>query len=155
MNDTTFDTDFTAQIDYAVSPRVVYQALTTPDGLRGWWGTHATVATAPGKLIRFDWSDSDYIELRIDRLVQDREVQWTCAAQHDENLPHPDEWLGTEISFRLSPTTTGTNLQFTHRGLQPDLACYDMCAGGWDWFLRHSLRGLLEHGQGSPFKPAA
>jgi len=149
------DTDFTAQIDYAAPPPAVYRALTTPDGLRGWWGTHATVGTKPGQLIRFDWSDSDYIELRIERLLKDREVRWTCAAQHDKNLPHPDEWLGTEISFQLSPTATGTNLQFTHRGLQTELACYEMCAGGWDWFLRHSLRGLLEAGMGTPFRPPA
>ncbi len=149
------DTDFTAEVDYAAAPATVYQALTTPDGLRGWWGTHATVGTSPGELIRFDWSVSDFIELRIERLVEDREVRWTCVAQHDENLPHPDEWLDTEISFVLRPIATGANLQFTHRGLRSELACYDMCAGGWDWFLRHSLRGLVEAGEGAPFQPRA
>jgi uncharacterized protein YndB with AHSA1/START domain len=149
------DTDFTAQIDYAATPAAVYQALTTPEGLRGWWGTRATVGNTPGELIRFEWSDRDFIELRIERLIGDREVRWACSAQHDENLPHPDEWLGTEISFVLRPTATGTNLQFTHRGLRSDLACYDVCAGGWDWFLRHSLRSLVEVGEGNPYKPAA
>lgn len=147
--------NFSAQLHYRAQPGAVYEALTTPDGLRGWWGTDATVGTSPGELIRFRWSTTDFTELRIERLVNDREVLWTCVAQHDDNLPHPDEWVGTHFRFLLRPRDDGSELHFTHDGLQPKLACYDACAEGWDWFLRHSLRGLLEAGQGAPFHPSA
>lgn len=146
--------DYTAHAHYAAQPAAVYQALTTPDGLRGWWGTDATVGTLPGERIRFRWSATDFTELQIEHLVADQEVLWTCVAQHDQNLPHPDEWLATRVHFVLHrDDANGTELHFTHHGLRPNLACYDICAGGWDWFLRHSLRGLLEGGQGTPFHP--
>lgn len=131
----------------------VFTALTTGDGLRSWWGTDADVSEEVGGEIRLRWSATSYIVFRIDRL-EPGEVQWVCIDQHDENLPYPDEWIGTSPSFSLSSETAGTRLSFVHHGLKPRLECFTTCESGWDHFLLHSLKPLLESGTGSPFDPS-
>lgn len=133
-------------------PQRVYDALVRPEGLRGWWSARADVSTAVGGTTRLAWSETDHTTFRIDRLVAPSQVEWTCVAQHDANLPEPDEWLGTSVSFRLSGDGEATRLDFVHRGLA-DLECGDVCSGGWDFFLRRSLKPLVETGHGMPWRP--
>jgi uncharacterized protein YndB with AHSA1/START domain len=134
------------------APRtVVYDALTTPAGLTGWWTTDADVATTAGSQIRFNWSPTDHTTFRIDRLTPPTTLAWTCIAQHDTNLPHPDEWVGTTIGFELTDHDDGTQLTFIHHGLTPHLDCYDVCHSGWDHFLDQSLRAYVETGHGTPW----
>jgi uncharacterized protein YndB with AHSA1/START domain len=130
----------------------VYAALVEPDGLRGWWSARAEVSTAVGGLTRFVWSATDHTTFRIDRLVEPEAVDWTCVAQNDGQLPHPDEWVGTTVSFRLAEEGGGTRLDFVHRGLA-DLDCGDVCSRGWDFFLHRSLKPLVETGRGLPWRP--
>ena len=144
--------DFRTRVTLRAPAGSVYRALTTPDGLRGWWSADADVGTEVGERIRFNWSASDYTEMRVDGLDPDVAVDWTCVAQHDRNLPDPREWVGTTLSFRLSPRPDGaTRLDFVHRGLRPKLDCYDACENGWAYFLGRSLRGLVETGSGLPW----
>lgn len=131
----------------------VFTALSTPDGLRGWWGTDADVSQEVGGEIRFRWSRTSYVAFRIDRLQSPVEVQWVCIDQNDENLPHPEEWVGTSPSFSLGGHSGATRLSFVHHGLRPQLECFTTCESGWDHFLRHSLKPLVETGTGRPFDP--
>ncbi len=131
----------------------VFAALTTQRGLRGWWGTDATVGGAVGGQIRLRWSSTSYVVFRIDRLELPSEVGWACVDQNDENLPHPDEWVGTSPCFSLKGDSSITRLSFVHRGLSPRLECYSTCELGWDRFLLGSLKAFVEKGAGSPFDP--
>lgn len=128
---------------------VVYDALVMPAGLRGWWSTDADVATHVGGRTRFNWSASDHTVFRIDRLTPASEIDWTCTNQCDRNLPQPDEWVGTRVSFRLTEDVGKTRLSLVHYGLRP-LACYEQCQRGWDYFLGTSLKQLVEVGHGHP-----
>ena len=133
------------------TPAAVYSALTTPQGLRGWWSEDSDIATAVGATHTFRFGETRK-ELRIECLDADREVRWRCTGAHIAavRLPRPDEWLGTEIAFRLAPSGIArTELDFDHVGLGPELACYDLCREGWDWYLE-SLRRLVETGRGTP-----
>jgi uncharacterized protein YndB with AHSA1/START domain len=132
----------------------VYDALSTPAGLRGWWGTDAQVATEVGGHTRFNWSPTSFIVFRVEQLVRPTTIEWSCVEQQDENLPHPDEWVGTTLSFDLTDDAGATRLAFVHRGLIRDLDCFETCESGWDHFLRHSLRRLVETGRGIPYEPA-
>ena len=137
------------------APRAaVYRALVEPEGLRGWWSTRAEVATAEGGQTRFVWSATDYTTFRVDRLDHLAAIDWTCVDQRDSNLPEPDEWVGTTIAFRLEEDEGRTRLVFVHRGLA-ELECGDMCSGGWDFFLRRSLKPLPVRSTGSLHRPQA
>jgi uncharacterized protein YndB with AHSA1/START domain len=136
----------------AADPERVYEALTTRTGLTGWWTTQAEVGTRVGETIRFKWSTHDHTTVRIDKHELNREVRWTCVEQRDGNLPQPDEWVGTSISFEITPVDDGCALKVTHEGLLA-LDCGDMCSNGWATFMAGSLKPLVELGAGNPWTP--
>lgn len=129
----------------------VYEALTTPDGIRGWWAANADVGTQAGGVMHLRWSETDWTELRVDRLERPSAVEWTCTGCHVSAFDPPDEWVGTRMSFGLSEADGGTRIELVHRGLKP-LACVDICERGWTHHLHTSLRSLLEEGQGQPVR---
>jgi uncharacterized protein YndB with AHSA1/START domain len=147
----TLTTDYRCDVELDAPPDAVYAALRAPEA---WWWTDVEVGVEVGDLIRFRWAPGEHLDLRIEALVPDAAVDWTCVSQHDGNLPRPDEWLGTRLSFRLEATARGTRLSFVHHGLTPALECYGTCELGWDRFLRHSLKRLVETGRGLPLAPS-
>lgn len=134
----------------------VYAALTTPEGLRGWWTQDCDVQTEPGGTIRFRF-ECGHKEMRIERLEPGREVRWLCTGAHSAaaRLTRRDEWVGTQLVFRLTPQGNGrTRLDFEHIGLVPALECYGLCSDGWQYYLG-SLQQFAETGRGTPCEPEA
>lgn len=136
--------DYQATLNITAPPSVVFAALTTLDGLGGWW-TDATGDGGPGGELRFFFGDDVPAIMRVDEARPTSLVQWTCLGY--ETLP---DWAGTTITFRVSPRSDGgSELAFRHRGLTPQVECFAMCRDGWDHFLP-SLRAYVETGQGNP-----
>jgi uncharacterized protein YndB with AHSA1/START domain len=139
---------FQQSIFIEASPATVYAALTTLEGLRGWWSEDCDI-------------DGDTIHMRFGEIHKDlqvasaqpgREVRWLCSstpgAAHCTN-----EWIGTEPSFRLRGEGEGTRIDFEHVGLTPALSCYSMCDDGWRHYLE-SLRQYAATGRGTPHRLA-
>jgi|KBSSwiStaDraftv2_1062776.scaffolds.fasta_scaffold292467_1 uncharacterized protein YndB with AHSA1/START domain len=145
-------TDTTAveriEIELAASPSRVYEAIATADGVRSWW-TDGTFAGEVGGVGRLTFG-AGWTEMRVEKLVPDREVEWSCVGQEIEHFDPTDEWVGTRVRFLLTPFDGGerTRLDFAHEGLA-GLGCEEMCAKGWDHYIRTSLRGLVETGEGA------
>jgi uncharacterized protein YndB with AHSA1/START domain len=137
------------EIELAAAPPRVYEAIATAAGVRSWW-TDGKVAEEVGGISRLTFGRG-WTELRVDKLEPDREVEWSCVGQHIEQFEPTDEWVGTRIRFRLTPLDAGrrTRLAFAHEGLA-GLGCEEMCTKGWDHYIRTSLRGLVENGEGVP-----
>jgi len=149
---------FRCTATYNATQDAVYEALTSPEGLRGWWSMDAEVATEVGGHIVFRFGGTD-ATMRIDRLEPGREVVWTCVDQHfgrsDDTL-RDGEWNGTVLRFQIAHSCAGgTELLFTHEGLTPDLACYGICESGWTHYIKVSLREYLEAGVGRPYGSSA
>lgn len=138
----------TIEIDLAAPPAKVYKAIATAAGVTSWW-TEGTFAEEVGGVGRLAFGNG-WTELRVDRLVPDREVEWSCVGQSIAHFDPTDEWVGTRITFLLEPRDAGagTHLTFTHHGLA-GLGCEELCTRGWDHYIRVSLRGLVETGQGA------
>lgn len=133
------------------SPTAVYQALSTPEGLRSWWTQTCDIATTVGGKNTFHFGEH-YKVMRIETLAPGREVRWQCvqALINVEAFKRKDEWVGTDIVFKLTPQAGGsTLLHFEHVGLTPALECFAVCESGWDLYLG-SLQSLFETGQGTP-----
>ncbi len=131
----------------------VYLALTTQQGLRGWWTADCDVATAIGETHVFRFGPH-YKHLRIEALAPDQELRWLCTAAHIdvERFTRKDEWVGTQIVFRLCAHGEGkTRLDFEHIGLVPSFECHEVCVDGWHHFL-DSLRLFAETGRGTPYE---
>jgi len=134
------------------SPAAVYVALTTSQGLRGWWTQDCDVETGVGGTLKFRFGEH-YKHMRIDRLVPDREVRWECTVAHInvDSFTRKDEWVGTQIVFHLSPAAGGkTQLDFEHIGLVPAFECHEVCVSGWNNFLE-SLLLYTKTGTGNPW----
>lgn len=145
---------FHRQIRLAAAPADVYRALTTQQGLRGWWTETCDIATQLGGRSTFRFGRHHKV-MQLERLEPNREVGWHCVEAHIDvaRLRRKDEWVGTRPVFHLAPDGAGgTVLDFEHIGLTPDIECYSMCHDGWDQYLG-SLQRLVETGQGSPFVP--
>jgi uncharacterized protein YndB with AHSA1/START domain len=134
----------------------VFDAIATEEGVRGWWSTDVTGSAAVGDVLRFGFTlptHAEWIVMRVDAAVRTSLVRWTCVAQYvaPVGLSKHDEWVGTEVNFRLTPTGPSTcALEFSHVGLTPALECYSVCSNGWDYFLA-SLVSLVERGAGDPY----
>lgn len=138
------------------NPTTVYAALTTTEGLRGWWTQDCDAESKVGGNIRLRFGRTRKA-LRVERLEPGREVHWLCTEAHiaASQLTHRDEWIGTQMVFRLTPQgNERTRLDFEHIGLVPALDCYQMCRDGWRYFFG-SLQKLVETGRGTPYQEEA
>jgi len=127
------------EIELAAPPARVYAAIATADGVRSWW-TDGTFAEEVGGIGRLSFGHG-WTELRIERLVPEREVEWACVGQDIDHFDPHDEWVGTRIRFRLEPLDEGarTKLEFVHEGLA-GLGCEEMCTKGWSHYIGVSLK---------------
>lgn len=125
----------------------VYAALTTLDGLAGWWTQDTTGCADLDGQITFRFHDPAGREMGafvmgVAALVPDQLVHWQVQQG-------PAEWLGTEVAFRLSEQDGQTLVLFSHRGWREEVAFTAHCSMKWATFLL-SLRALVETGQGRP-----
>jgi len=142
------DEDYQAELTLSATPEAVFDALTTIDGLAGWW-TPVTGDGLAGGELTFTFGPTAYAVMRVDAAEPGVRVRWTNRACHLA------DWVGTTIHFDLTETAAGgTELRFRHAGLTPSLECYTDCKSGWDHFIP-SLRAYLETGTGNPWMSAA
>jgi uncharacterized protein YndB with AHSA1/START domain len=141
------DDGFRQEMVIAASPLQVFDALTSLEGLRGWWASSACGSGSAGGTFQLGFAGLDEtISMHVDVADPTTLVAWTCL----DHTGLPD-WEGTKIVFRLEDRGAGqTTLSFCHIGLVPDLECYEQCHAGWEHFLA-SLRSYVERGRGDPF----
>lgn len=137
-------TSYRSQVRFTKPPESVFDALTTLEGLARWWSPATGSVAAPGEL-RLTHRHEDPLVLRVDTVERPDSVEWSVL-----DYPLNPEWVGTRITFMLRRGDGGgTELQFCHHGLTPQLECYEHCSRGWDHFLP-SLRDYVETGVGRP-----
>lgn len=77
-----------------VSIETVFKALTTIEGLAGWWTTETFgIADAEGGLLQFRFGAGGF-DIRIVKLDRPNFVSWQVVAMEKE-------WLGTTINWEL------------------------------------------------------
>jgi uncharacterized protein YndB with AHSA1/START domain len=125
----------------------VYAAVTSAEGVAGWWATETSGASGAGGSIDSRFRSPAGTE--IGRMVYDvtevapnEEVRWRFTAG-------PDEWLGTDATFRLSRDGEMTLLVFGHRNWREPSEFMAHCSMKWATFLL-SLRELVVTGKGKP-----
>jgi uncharacterized protein YndB with AHSA1/START domain len=129
--------DILHRVGIDVPPDRVFQALTTMDGLRAWWVGDAIGDPGPGGTIDFR-----FCRMRVVELTPDAFVHWHCTSG-------PEEWVGTEVFFRLRWKEGQTFLLFSHAHWKEPVEFMHHCSTKWATFLL-SLRDALEKGEGRP-----
>lgn len=128
-------------------PSAVYRALSTTQGVAGWWTRDTHGVSAPGGRIDVHFNAPTGERLgsmafEVKALVPDQEVRWHC-------LEGPAEWIGTDVVFRLSHAEPQCIVNFTHANWREASEFNAHCSMKWATFLL-SLKALLETGEGKP-----
>lgn len=121
----------------------VYEALTTQEGLAGWWTPETTAKPEAGSISRFTFEPDYSKEMRIEELKPYSKVKWLC-------LKGFEEWIGTTVTFELEPHKRGCSLLFHHDKWKAYTPEFAGCSYDWALFLR-SLKLLCETGKGKPY----
>ena len=145
--------DIIHRIGIKASPTEVYAALSTVDGVAGWWTRETTGESAVGGVITVRFLDrgadrqgpvteKGRMDLEVIRLDPGKEVRWRVTAG-------PPEWIGTDVTFSLSQADGQTVVVFGHRNWREAVEFTAHCSMKWATFLL-SLKGLVETGTGRP-----
>ena len=124
----------TRTLDLAHPQEKVWAALTTLDGLTGWFGSHADGQLAPGEDVRMWWEQYDNGQQTLAiKVVDPMSVFAFCWGI--SGAPEDDP-RRTYVEFALAPTASGTRLTVTESGFAqlPDEwlhATYEGNTEGW------------------------
>lgn len=119
----------------------VYAALTTCDGLAGWWTVDTRGETNVGGVLRFRFTAGGF-DMKILELDPAGRVRW-------EVIDGPEEWIGTTVTWDLKQEGDYVIVLFTHAGWREPVEFMHHCSTKWALFLM-SLKALVETGKGAP-----
>jgi len=128
--------DILHRVGVDARPERVFAALTTVDGLRGWWVSQTAGDAGVGGTIDFG-----FCRMQVEEAVLDL-VRWHC-------VQGPEEWVGTSVTFDLVWKEAQTFVLFKHANWKNPVEFMHHCSTKWATFLL-SLRDLLETGTGRP-----
>lgn len=131
------------RLSIKVSPGKVYEALTEEKGLSGWWTPETKAKPEVNSIARFAFGPTYFKEMKITKLEPNSKVEWQCITGYED-------WIGTTVTFELTPNDKGTALILRHEGWKEYTPAVATCSYDWAMFLR-SLRLLCETGQGRPY----
>lgn len=123
------------------SPAEVYAALTTIDGLAGWWTDQTAGDPGVGGTLEFRFAPGGF-DMEVLDLEPAKRVHWQVA-------DGPPEWLGTQVTFDLSQVDGYTIVLFAHEGWAEPGEFMHHCSTKWASYLL-SLKALVETGAGAP-----
>ncbi|MEP2148623.1 MAG: SRPBCC domain-containing protein [Paracoccaceae bacterium] len=138
--------DYTATITVPVPPDRAAQAIT--DDLELWWCAR-TARASHGFTVHFGRS---HVEFGYDPGGNKRAFSWSCQEAHMiiEDVTDAAEWVGTRLIWSIEPHHDGSQITLRHEGLGPQIACYDVCARGWQHYFEGSLSAHLKGQPASP-----
>jgi len=123
------------------SPEKVYDALTTLEGLSGWWTDDTTGSTETGGVIAFRFPPGGFDMEVVDQRPGEA-VTWKV-------VEGPEEWVGTTVGWQLRQDGEHTIVLFKHQGWREPVEFMHHCSTKWATYLM-SLKSLLETGVGAP-----
>lgn len=125
----------------------VYAALSTVEGVAGWWTREASGESKLGGAVRVVFrnlagEEMGRVDFELRTLEPNKAVSWRFTAG-------PPEWIGTDVTFDLSRDGDTTLVSFGHRNWREPVEFMAHCSMKWAVFLL-SLRQLVETGHGNP-----
>ena len=132
-------------VELAHPPARVWAALTTAEGLAGWFGNEAAIDLRPGGAAWMRWAEEGFTaRMRVERVEEPKVFGFTW---HIYGLPDDDP-RRTYVEFTLEPAGPGTRLTVVETGFAqlPDEVHgdeYDGHVQGWKSELGE-LAGYLD-----------
>ncbi len=126
-------------------PGSVYKALSTSEGVNGWWSNHTEGPDGVGSTMKVAFPDAPMtFDFQVAEDVPGERVAWRCLAG-------PPEWIGTDIAFDIEADVEGnTSVLFSHDGWATTEESFPFIAYSWAQILPR-LKKLVETGEKNPF----
>lgn len=152
------------EVVVGASAQTVYDAITTQQGLAGWWTPDAVAQAQVDAVLRFPFGPHYFKAMQVTALEPAKRVAWRCT--HGAA-----EWIDTILMFELHsggrqtllaghPEATGqleqqdkdnaVLLVFRHDNWRDYTPMFAECSYTWALFLR-SLKLYCETGKGRPW----
>lgn len=128
--------DILHRVGIATEPMRVFEALSSIEGIRGWWSSDTHGVAAEGGVFQFRRNRLEVVH------ADPGLVKWRYSGP-------AEDWVGTEIIFRLQWRDHQTFVLFSHEGWREPNEFMHHCSTKWATFLL-SLKDLAEHGEGRP-----
>ncbi|MFI9828029.1 SRPBCC domain-containing protein [Streptomyces sp. NPDC051913] len=133
--------DILHRIGITSSPDAVHTALTTIEGLAGWWTQDTEGDPGVGGVIRFRFVPGGF-DMKVLETQPAERLVW-------EVVDGPEEWIGTRVRFDLKQEDDFTIVLFRHEGWKEPVEFMYHCSTKWATYLM-SLKKLIETGKGEP-----
>jgi uncharacterized protein YndB with AHSA1/START domain len=121
----------------------VFEALTTIEGLAGWWTSKTSGDCSVGGIIEFRFGDFGGPDMKVKEIKLNESVTW-------ENVGEDRGWLGHIFTFHLDTNDNKTRVRFEQSGWKENGDFYASCNFSWGRYME-SLRQLCQTGKGEAF----
>ena len=91
-----------------------------------------------------------YVNFKISKFVPNKKIVWLVTDCNLHWIKDKKEWKNTQVIWTLTEKDGKTKVEFVHKGLTPDVECYDSCKPGWTHHIKDSLVKLITNGKGFP-----
>ncbi|MFI8519222.1 SRPBCC domain-containing protein [Streptomyces sp. NPDC085481] len=137
--------DIALQIRIAADPETVYRAISTPEGVAGWFTTGAEIGEGVGALHRLSFPGAPMTwDFRVTEAVPGKRLAQTVVAG-------PPQWIDTEIVYALEPHSEGgTAVRFDHTGFAEVDDMFREVTMGWAGMFTR-LKEYVETGTPVPY----
>lgn len=125
----------------------VYEALSTIEGIAGWWTVHTSGKSKIGEIIKvrflsLDEKEIGSMQMEVKTLEPGQQVHWKLKSG-------PQEWIDTDVIFDLHQEEDYTIVLFAHRNWKEEIEFTAHCSMKWGIFML-SLKEFVETGKGKP-----
>lgn len=135
-------------VDIDADAATIFTAITTRDGLAGFWTSDCDAQAVIGSVSRFGFPAAPVdLRMRVDGLEPIRSVSWTCLG----DFPH---WADTTISWEIGPAASGPGsvVSFRQDGWRDDYPEIEYAKVNYTWGrIAGALKSYAESGMPDPF----
>ena len=135
--------DILHRVETKSSPSEAFRALTTREGLAGWWTAETQGQFNVGGVIQFRFGHLGGFDMKVLELAPGKRVLWQV-------VDGPSEWIGTKVSFDLARDDDYTVVRFKHQGWKEASDFMHHCSTKWAVYLL-SMKSLVESGKGAAY----
>ncbi|MES2616714.1 MAG: SRPBCC domain-containing protein [Bacteroidota bacterium] len=133
-------TNFQFSFNTLKQPNEIFSQLLDPNS---WWvGLFDETIQGQSKTIGDEFTFSagggmHHTTQQLIELVPNKKIAWAVIDSKLTFLKDQNEWDGTTICFEIEQTNNLTTVTFSHKGLTPEIECYDQCSSAWTMYLQN------------------
>ncbi len=134
--------DIVHKININAPVEKVYDAVSTSEGLKGWWTEHVDGESKEGEKLTFLFPETGPV-MEVLELYTNELVKWKCTGS-------VEEWQDTIFTFEMEEKNGGCELLFAQSGWADQSDFFAHCNTKWAVFML-SMKEYCETGKGKAF----